>query len=53
MFGEVGVGADEKVAMGELRDPQPLGLKLMLRGLQRSLSGKGVGGEGHACVEFG
>jgi hypothetical protein len=32
---------------------EALGLKLMLRGLQRGLPGQGVGGEGHACAELG
>jgi hypothetical protein len=46
------IGSDDKVAVGELRGPQTLGLKPGLRGIHRTLSGKGVGGEGHACVEF-
>jgi hypothetical protein len=53
MFGEVLVGSDDKVAVGELRGPQALGLKLALGLLDRPLSGKGVGGEGDACAELG
>ena len=53
MSGGVLLGSDDKVALGELRNAEALGLELMLRGFQRPLSGKGVGGKGHACAEVG
>jgi hypothetical protein len=53
MLNEVLLGSDDKVAMGEVRGPQTLSLKPGLRSLHRTLKGKGVGGEGHACEELG
>jgi hypothetical protein len=36
---KIGFGADDKIAMGELRDPKPLGAELMLGLLDRGLPG--------------